>query len=299
MKKGLMIAISIVLSILLVIGFFAMILFKSNAKYINYKEMNHYYESSKFYISSPILNKENKNNIINNYNFKPIEFIVKNSLNKNQITNYDINYQLECSINEDAKSYYKCTFDNTTSSTISKELQKSSKCKEDNTLTEEECLKNNYTIELDEVINKHTLKVEKTKEEYQNNYITIEIKLTTTKPFTHNLTGTYILNINNDTQDIIEIKSIKDLNSSCEYIITNKFLTKKEVKLNINTDNVLIDETSSTYLNRLSNTINLNNYIDTFNININSFETKIINLYKKNFSIPCNRQDITYDIIDE
>jgi len=73
MKKNIMIPVSIVIAILLVIGFFTIILFRSNAKYINYKEMNHYYESSKLYISSPILDTDNKNNIINNYKFSDIE----------------------------------------------------------------------------------------------------------------------------------------------------------------------------------------------------------------------------------
>lgn len=298
MKKGLMIVISIIISILLVVGFFAMILFRSNAKYINYKEMNHYYESSKFYISSSILDTDNKNNIINNYNFKPIEFTIKNSLNTNQITNYDISYNLECKVSEDASRYYRCIIDNT-NNTINKELKKDFLCKEDITLTEEECLKEKYTLELKKVENNHSIKLEKlTEEEYPNTYISLELVLNTTKPFTHKLTGTYILNLNNNNQDIVDIKLTKDINSLCEYQITNKYLSEKEIKLNINTNNVLIDESSNIYINRLSNTTNINNYIDSINILMNSFETTTLNLYKKDFSIPCNIDDITYSIIE-
>jgi len=300
MKKNIMIPVSIVIAILLVIGFFTIILFRSNAKYINYKEMNHYYESSKLYISSPILDTDNKNNIINNYKFSDIEFTVKNSLSSNQITNYDISYSIECSINEEASKYYKCVLDNTNNSATTKDLLKNSICQEDNTLTEEECLKNEYTIELHEVENNHTLKLEKLiEEEYPNSYITVELNLSTTKPFTYSLTGTYILNIDNNNQDIIEIKQLKELNSSCEYKITNKYLETKDVQLNIDTNNVLIDESSSIYQSKLSSTTNINNYIDSITISMNSFETKEINLYKKDFSTQCNIEYLTYSIIEQ
>lgn len=82
--------------------------------------MNHYYSSSELYISSTILSENNKNNIINNYNFETLEFIIKNSLNNNQITNYNIDYTIECQLNTEASQYYTCNLDNASDNTIIK-----------------------------------------------------------------------------------------------------------------------------------------------------------------------------------
>ena len=66
---GIIIFIAVIISILLVTGFFSYILSDSNAKYVNNNKWNHYFESNGFFFSSNKLRENSKKTIINFYKF--------------------------------------------------------------------------------------------------------------------------------------------------------------------------------------------------------------------------------------
>ena len=92
-KRNSIIFIAVIISILLVTGFFSYILSDSNAKYVNNNKWNHYFESNGFFFSSNKLRENSKKTIINFYNGEDISFEVYNYINNN-ITDSDINYRI-------------------------------------------------------------------------------------------------------------------------------------------------------------------------------------------------------------
>lgn len=289
------IIISLILSILLVVGFLSLILTNSNAKYKNNTEWNHYFESNGFYISSPTLSELNKTTIINYYNYEDIEIIINNSLDENKISNYNIEYTLECITNEN----YKCTLDNN-SDVIESNIDMLEKCFDNDNIidyTKEECENNNYNWKIVPNEKKHTLKVEKINSEITDlETVNVNIYLKTNNPFETTLQGSYIFNINDKKDNNISLE-IEDNETSCDVIINNNYSTKKNVKFNIDTNNVIFDDTDELYNSKTEYTSN-NNVIDSITVKLEGLETNTLNLYKTNYSNECSLDYITYEILN-
>lgn len=289
------IIISLILSILLVVGFLSLILTNSNAKYKNNTEWNHYFESNGFYISSPTLNEYNKTNIINYYDYSNIDIIVNNSLDENQISNYNIEYTLECITNEN----YTCTLDNNSNS-IESNIDTLYKCYNNETivdLTEEECESNNYNWKIVGNENIHTLKVEKSNSDATDlETITVNVYLKTKNPFQTTLQGKYVFNINDKKDNNISLE-IEDNETSCNVIINNNYSIDKTIKINIDTNNVIFDDTDELYTKNTEFTTT-DNIVDSITVNLESLESNTLNLYKTNYSNECSLDYITYEILN-
>lgn len=280
--------------IILLYGVFSLILFDTSAKYTDYKELNHYFESKELYISSENLSpQENKYNIINYYNFNDINLEITNSVNNNQITNYDINYNLECNVLDNEEKIYDCIIDNTESNKISDTLISNKQCIEDNTLTEEECLLQKYKYNLVKTFKNHKFKIITTNKEQTT--IKVELILNTISPYSKTLKAIYILNIGDDQNNNINISEVKDYNSFCEYIISNNYHTNKLIKLSIDTSKLIFDTTNDIYNSKIDYTTN-NNIINTITFVLT--ENTNIKVYKKDFNYKCNINDINYLIVE-
>ena len=293
-KRTITIVACFTILIVLIYGIFSLTLFNTSAKYTNYKELNHYYESKQLYIHSDSLtSNDNKYNIINYYNFDSIPIEISNSITNNQITNYDINYDLKCNILSE-ENLYTCVIDNSGKNIISNTLISNKICIEDETLSEEECTKENYNYTLKETKNKHSFKI------INNNgnasTIKVEIILNTTSPYSKTLKAIYVLNIGNDNNNKISINKINDYGSFCEYTINNNYYVDKNIQLTIDTNKLMFDNTSDIYKNKKSYTTNDNNYIDSITFTISNNEK--INLYKKDFSYQCSNNDLNYLIVN-
>jgi len=295
MKKTIIILSTTVTIIFLILGILTITISDTSAKYSNYQELNHYYSSNKLYISSNGLDKKNKYNVINYYNYELIDIEINNSLSSEQITNYDINYTLTCNVIGEAASNYQCLFDNKETNSIQTNLDSEYTCKEDSTLNKEECLKQNYTVSYHEKNNLHKFKLSKLSANTpDNSTVEVELILTTTSPFTQTLKGTYIFNITSEKTNEIELTKTYDTDNLCEYEIINKYFNDKKVKVKFNTSSIIIDETSEVYQNKLSQTTDTNNYIDSITINIKNNTSLKIRFYKRNFEQKCDNSKITY-----
>lgn len=289
------IIISLILSILLVVGFLSLILTNSNAKYKNNTEWNHYFESNGFYISSPTLSELNKTTIVNYYNYEDIEIIINNSLDENKISNYNIEYELECITNEN----YTCILDNNTSK-IESNIEMLEMCYNNDSLVElekDECINNNYHWKIVENEKKHTLKIIKNNNEITDlETINVNIFLKTKTPFETTLKGSYVFNINDKKDNNIALE-IENNDTSCNLIINNNYTKNKQIKLNIDTNNLIFDDTDELYNKNIEYT-SLDNTINSITIELNPLSTNNINLYKKNYSNECNLNHITYEILN-
>lgn len=297
MKKILIISAISIIMIVLFYGFFTLSIFDTSAKYTNYKEMNHYYESTELYISSNTLSNTNdKYNIINNYDFHDIEFEIKNSLETYKITNYDIDYDITCNIIGMENNNYTCTIDNTEKNIVSNKLINNGICQEEENLNYSECEEKEYTYKLTETKNKHKFKITRNILD-DTKKLEVEIILKTTSPYAKQLKAIYVLNFG-EKKDTIYIDNPIDYNSFCEYTINNNYDINKIVKLNIDKTKLIFDNTDQIYDNKINYTINDDNIIDSITIDIESQKTKKIKLYKKDFNNDCNLNDLQYTIID-
>lgn len=298
MKKTIFIVAISVTIIVLLYGVITLAIFDTSAKYINYNEMNHYYESTELYISSNNLSEtEDKYNIINHYDFYNIDFEIKNSISSNQITNYNINYEIECNILENENNNYKCILDNTEDNKITKELIANGTCIDNEKLSYEECILQEYNYKLEETINKHQFKIIENKIN-TNNKIEVELTLKTTSPFSKTLKAIYILNLGESNNNTISIDNITNYDTFCEYTIYNNYNEDKTIKINIDENKLIFDNTDYVFNNKIHHTLNENNIIESITININKLSNQELILYKHNFNDTCDKNNINI-IIEE
>lgn len=291
MKRGTIIILIISISIILISGLFSLFVFDTSAKYTNYKEINHYYESNKLYISSQsLIEGTGKYNIINYYNYEELNIDLNNSISETQITNYDINYQLSCNILGDANNYYNCTFENNKDN-ITGMLAKQGSCLENEKLLPDECAKNNYNYKLNVVTQNHKFKINKLKD---NDYKKVEvlINLNTTRPFNKNLQATYVMNIGNNNKNSVFVENVKEGDYFCEYIITNNYNNYKNTKINIDINKLMFDNIE----NNISYTTTTDGIINSITKKINSYSKEKIILYKKDFNEECNKNDLNISV---
>lgn len=294
MKRTITIVACFSVLIVLLYGVFSLAIFKTSAKYTDYKELNHFFESKELYISSNSLSSQNdKYNIINYYNFTPIEIIISNSINE-EITNYDIKYEIECKILNNENEEYRCILDNTESNKITSNLIINKECKENKDLTEEECIQENYNYNLVKTINNHNFKI--TNDNGTKKTLEVDLILNTIKPYSKTLKAKYILNIGDNKDNQITTTKTIDHDTFCEYHINNNYNTEKKLKLTINTNKLLVDTTSDIYNKKIDYTSDINNQINTITFKIQTNERLI--LYKKDFTSKCTSSDITYIIIE-
>ena len=192
----------------------------------------------------------------------------------------------------DASNYYTCLFDEEEGSTLGS-LEKDGKCVEDELLSYEECIDEDYTYKLNTVINSHDFKINKLK---QNNYekLEVEVKLTTTSPFSKTLQAIYVLNLGNNNKNTIYVDKVKDFDSYCEYTISNNYTSDKTIKISVDTGKLLFDSIDKV----ISYTNNSDGIIDSVTIEIKKQEYKNIKLYKNNFDLECSKDNLNYTIIN-
>ena len=233
--------------------------------------------------------------MLNSVKYCSIEAIIikiNNSISENQITNYDIEYELKCMVKGDASNYYNCLFDDEENQIIDS-LNKEGKCIEDESLLYDECVLSEYTYELVSVFNEHNFKINKLK---QNTYekIEVEVVLTTTSPFSKSLKAIYVFNFGDKNNNSINVDKVKNLDSYCEYTINNNYNNKKTIKINIDTDKMLFDTTD----NIISYTNTDEGIVNSITIEINKHGNRMIRVYKKDFDSECNVNNFNYSIVE-
>jgi hypothetical protein len=106
---------------------------------------NYYLGTKGFYFSSEQLGTTKITNVNNNWNFDSTYFTLKNSENEFLISDYDIEYTVKCTIQNDASNYSKCVLNGSNSDTFTGIISSSSTCRNNidetdvSTYREEEC----------------------------------------------------------------------------------------------------------------------------------------------------------------
>lgn len=266
----------------------------SFAKYVSNHAWNYYLGTKGFYFSSEQLGTNKITNINNNWNFESTEFTLKNSENDFLVSDYDIEYTVKCTIQNEASNYSKCTLNGTDSDTFNGIISSSSICKNSideldvSTYTKEQCETNGYEWNIQENYKNLYFDIIKTGEENLD-YVSVLIEVTSTSPYSKTLTGEFNLSSGGIQESGLKL-SYKEFNNYSRVIISNSYDEKKCVKLNWNSENLRIDETSGQIS---SYQYDDNNNINEIKFNINKKDSISYIFYKTDFSKVYDYQDFT------
>ena len=254
----------------------------SMAKYISNSFWNYYLSTKGFYLTSEQLDINKVTNMNNNWENNSTYFRVENSENDFLITDYDIEYTVKCTIQNEAKEYSKCTLNGTESDTFTGVLSSSSKCmnkidkQEVSIDTKEECEKKGYEWEIQENYKDLYFDILKTND-HDLTYVSVLVEVTSTKPYKKTLIGEFNLSSSEIHESGLKL-DYKEFANYSRAIITNPYDEKKCVKLSWDPDNLRIDETSEKVISFNQDT---NNNINEIIFNIDE-KNSISYLFYKN-----------------
>ena len=266
----------------------------SFARYVSKTAWNHYLSTKGFYFSSEQLDTTKVTNVNNNWNLESTYFTIKNSEDNILVTEYDINYTVKCTIQNEASSYSKCTLNGTDSDTFTGVISSSSVCKnniddEDTSLyTKEECETKGYEWIVQENHKELYFDVVKTTEQELKD-VNVLIEVTTNKPFSKKITGEFKLSNVEIEKNGLEL-DYKEYDNYNRLIVTNSYDENKCVKLNWNPNNLQIDDTNQKII---SSQTNIDGYINEIVFSIDKKDSISYIFYKTDFTKVYDKQEFT------
>lgn len=266
----------------------------SFAKYVSNHAWNYYLGTKGFYFSSEQLGTSKVTNVNNNWDFESTEFTIKNSENDFLVSDFDIEYTVKCTIQNEASNYSKCSINGTNMSTFTGTISSSSVCKNNidefdvSSYNKEQCESNGYEWNIQE--NYKDLYFDIIKTENKNlDSVSVLIEVTSTSPYSKTLIGEFNLNSGGIQESGLKI-NYKEFDNYSRVIISNSYDENKCVKLNWNSDNLRLDETSEQIS---SYQYDSNNIINSINFNINKKDSISYVFYKTDFTKTYNYQDFS------
>ena len=264
----------------------------SFAKYVSNHAWNYYLGTKGFYFSSEQLGSTKITNINNNWNFEKTLFTIKNSENDFLVSDYDIEYTVKCTIQNEAAKYSKCTLNGTNSNTFNGKISSSSRCQNNidefdvSSYNKEQCESNGYEWFVQENYKELYFDIAKTTEKNLD-YVSVLIEVTSTAPYSKTLLGEFNLSSGGIQESGLKI-DYQEFNNYSRVIVSNSYDEKKCVKLSWNSENLRIDETSG----QLSSyQYDKNNNINEIIFNINKKDSTSYIFYKTDFSKEYNNQE--------
>lgn len=264
----------------------------SYAKYISNHAWNYYLGTKGFYFSSEQLGDNTVININNNWIYESTHFTLKNSQNDYLISDYDIEYTVKCTIQNDASNYSKCTLNGTNSNTYSGVISSSSICINNineldvKSYSQEECISKGYEWQIQENYKDLYFDIVKTGEKNPD-YVSVLIEVTSTSPYSKTLLGEFNLSSAEIQESGLKV-NYQEFDNYSRVIVTNSYDENKCVKLNWNSSNLRIDETNN---HILSYQYDSNNTINEINFNINKKDSISYIFYKTNFNKKYDSQE--------
>ena len=266
----------------------------SLAKYASNSFWNYLLSTKGFYFSSDVLDTTKITNINNNWEYDSTYFRLKNSENGFLVSDYDIEYTVKCTIQNDASEYSKCELNGTNSDTFTGVLSSSGMCinnineQDVSTYTKEECELNGYEWQIQESYKDIYFDIIKIGE-HDLTYVSVLIEVTTVAPYTKTLIGEFNLSGIEILESGLDVQ-YKEFDNYSRVIVSNSYDENKCVKLKWNQDNLRIDETSG----KISSfKIDTNNNINEIIFNIDKKNSVSYLFYKTDMNKKYDFQDFT------
>lgn len=220
----------------------------SFAKYVSNSIWNYYLDSKAFYLDSTELTTDGKQNINKLWDGNSVHFNIKNNKNKLLVTEYDISYQVTCTL-KNASNGARCVLNGTDSNKYEGTLSSYESCineTNDNvdvsTFTKTECENNSYTWSLKSADKDMYFDVIGVSE---GEDVTAEIKVVSTSPYKKILTGEFLLKRAENFNDSIKTK-YNHYSDYDELVISNASSEKKCLMIKWESPNLRIDYDSDT-----------------------------------------------------
>lgn len=246
------------------------------AKYASNSVWNYYLESKEFYFSSDYLDLESVKNVDNNWDLNNIYFNIKNSYNDLLATEYDINYKVTCTTNNDKVS---CNLNDTGKNVFSGVLSSSFKCVNEidtvnvNDLDKTECELNGY--EWKSMVSTKEIYFNLTSDvDYESVIVTIKVE--STSPFKKTLLGTFELTKDKSINGVVGL-SYYNFDNYDRLVVSNSYNIEKCARIGFDSSKLRI-ETPLT--NVISYEKDENGYVNSIILNIEAQKNKTFKFYK-------------------
>lgn len=257
----------------------------SYAKYVSSHAWNYYLGTKGFYFDSDELGTNKITNVNNNWGFESTYFTLKNSENDYLVTDYDIQYTVKCTIQNEASSYSKCLLNGKDSDTFNGVISSSSTCKNNinqidvSSYNKEKCESNGYEWSVQENYKDLYFDIVKTGDK-DIDYVSVLIEVSSTSPYTKTLLGEFNLSSIEIQESGLNV-DYKELDNYSRVVVSNSYDEDKCVKLNWNSDKLRIDS-----INQLISLYQYdsNNNINEINFNIKKRDSISYIFYKTDFS---------------
>ena len=265
------------------------------AKYASNSIWNYYLGSKGFYFTSDALGMQTVKNVNTLWDGEAVAFSLTNQENDLVSTEYDITYQVTCTVLNDENNEYSCTLNDTNSNTFSGTLSSYETCinyKNDgmdvSNYLQSECEINGYTWQKEAALKDMTFKVTK-KDGSPVEEATVKIEATSTEPYKKTISGTFELRKDPTLAGTISLQAVKDgvLNN---LFVTNSYNEEKCISISWNPDQYRLDEEKENFD---SYTTNDQGYINSVTFKMNPKYTKKIYFYGTNLTQEINVADYT------
>ena len=228
-------------------------------------------ESRGFYFSSDNLSN-NQLNVDSFWDGSSVYFNLKNNINGDLITDYDIRYSATCEVIDSEDT---CTMNGTNSNTVTGVLSKSSFCVNEiddtdvSLMNKTECEVAGYTWDVNLVTSDLYFDVD------TDSDVSVRITVTSTSPYRKTLTGIFNLYKNEVDNGSISY-NVNHYDVYDELIITNSYDSGKCVSVSFNNSKRVANIT-----NDMSNITYSGGYANSFNLGIGGFNSEKVVFYSK------------------
>lgn len=269
-KKFLLMVLALLSTVLFIYSF-------SFAKYTSNSIFNYYLKSNGFYLQSDDLTTNGKQIVNTLWNKEKVYFNIRNSEGDTLISDYDINYVVNCEIVDNPN--LKCLINDTDNSQYNGILSSSSVCLNDGTvvdLSKADCEMNGYNW-LRQVASKDLFfEVVSINDSYEIDDVKVNIVLNSTNPYKKTLKATYVLNYAQVEEGQIS-KEYEIFDNYNRLIITNSYLDNKCILLSWDGNKHIVDTTNS-YVSYMDS----NGYINGLKFNIDAKSSTSLIFYDRN-----------------
>lgn len=266
----------------LLFGFYG----KTAAKYVSDSFWNYYLKSKGFYFSSEYLSTNGFKNVNNLWDGNSVHFNVKNILNSNVVSDYDISYTATCSIDGDASSYAECRMNGTSSNEYSGVLSNFQSCFNNtsdginvSTLSKTDCEIGGYDWVSHIVTADLYFEVVVTDSDYELNDVNVLVEVESTSPYRQSLSGEFILHKNVASTDVTF--DYIDYSNYGRLTLTNPSALDKCVVVSWNSYNLVIGDDKSIFN---SYNADSNGYINEVVFSVDAKKSNSYIFYKRDFT---------------
>lgn len=251
-------------------------------KYTYNSVWNYFLKSRGFYFESDLLASDVKKNSILKWDGSNISFTIKNSVNRELISEYDISYKITCNVLGEEKEYIDCYLNGTESSEFTGNLSSLSSCVNNinlesvDSLTKTECEMSGYEWKQEIATKDIYFNLELTKETETIDEVAVEIVAESLTPYHKTLKGIFYLN-RVELNDETFLTDFQSFNNYDELTIINTSKDEKCFLINFDSNKFLFDLNKYEIVNH---EVDSNDLVNSFEVKIDKEKSSVYSFFK-------------------